>query len=68
MVVRTTASLTPSSGTYEPGDLVELLSGSLPLTVVDVCEDCGDVETAHMNSDGDIVFNTFPAICLELAS
>lgn len=62
-----TATLT-AHGTYEPGDIVELVTGSPHMVVVDVCEDCGEIETAYTDSDGDIVFNSFPAIALELAS
>lgn len=51
---------------FEPGDIVVLASGSPDLTVVDVC-DCGNVEVAYADSDGDIVFETFPGICLDLA-
>lgn len=55
-------------GQYEPGDIVVLITGSRSLTVVDVCGDCGNVEIAYTDSQGDIVFETLPAICLELAS
>lgn len=52
---------------YEPGDLVELIVGSPHMVVVDVCEDCGEVETVYTDSVGDITFNTFPAIVLQAA-
>lgn len=58
-------------GRYEPGDIVMLVSGGPDMTVVDVCEDCGEVEVAFFlfTSDGNCDFyqEAFPAICLELA-
>lgn len=59
-------------GRYEPGDIVTLVSGGPDMTVVDVCDDCGEVHVAFFlfTSDADCDFyqESFPAICLELAS
>lgn len=50
---------------FAPGELVELKSGSLPLTVLDFCDGCGEVEVAYTDSDGDIEIFTFPAAALK---
>lgn len=66
-MLRTVATLT-AHGQYEPGDIVELVVGSPHLVVLGICDDCGDVDTAYTDSEGNIQINAFPAICLELAS
>jgi uncharacterized protein YodC (DUF2158 family) len=66
-MTRTADTLRPPRSTYQPGDIVELVVGSPAMVVLDVCADCGEVETAYTDSDGDVVFNTFPAVVLELA-
>lgn len=63
-----TATVATPRANYEPGDIVELVTGSPAMVVVDVCPDCGDVETAYTDSEFDIIFNTFPAVALELAA
>ena len=64
--------LVTPNGTYEPGDIVQLISGGPDMTVLDVCVDCGEVEVAWFNIDeesGWTFFNeTFPSIALELAA
>lgn len=56
---------------YEPGDIVALVTGGPDMTVLGVCEGCGDVEVAWFNFDeeyGWTFYNEqFPAIALELA-
>lgn len=55
------------AATFQPGDEVELVSGSLNMTVIGTCPDCGNVEVAYANSKGNVVFHEFPAVCLTLA-
>lgn len=59
-------------GNYESGDIVSLISGGPDMTVLGVCEDCGEVEVAWFNYDEEFGFTfyneSFPAVCLELAS
>ncbi|MGH8466281.1 MAG: hypothetical protein ACRER5_19240 [Pseudomonas sp.] len=50
--------------TFVEGQVVELIIGGPAMQVVDVCEDCGEVEAVHVNSAGDLIFNTFPPECL----
>jgi hypothetical protein len=68
MTVKTAAGVAPFDGHYDVGDIVELVIGSAPMVVTNVCDHCGEVETVYCDSDGDIVFNTFDPIVLELAS
>jgi hypothetical protein len=68
MPLRTVASFTAGDGAFHPGDIVALVTGGPDMVVVSVCDDCGEVETVHTNSDDDIEFNTFPAVVLELAA
>lgn len=35
--------------TYEPGDIVQLLTGGPEMTVLDICDDCGDVGCGYFN-------------------
>lgn len=53
---------------YEPGDIVELVSGGPAMTVLDACQNCGDVEVAYATPKGRIEILTLPAIALELAA
>lgn len=55
-------------GSFRPGDQVTIVSGGPDMTVVSVCPDCGEVEAVYCDSQGDLIFNEFPPICLELAS
>jgi uncharacterized protein YodC (DUF2158 family) len=64
----TTPVINAAAGLYQPGDIVEIVTGGPHMVVIDVCTDCGEVEAAYTDSDGDVVFNTFPAIALELAA
>lgn len=50
--------------TFVPGQVVELIIGGPAMQVVDVCEDCGEVEAVYVDSVGDLIFNTFPPECL----
>lgn len=54
--------------TYEPGDIVELVTGSPAMVVLDACPGCGDVDVAYTTPKGKIEILTLPAITLELAS
>lgn len=50
--------------TYEAfveGEIVTLPIGGPALMVVETCDDCGEVETVHVDSDGDLSFNQWPA-------
>ena len=66
------ADLDAAIGHYEPGDIVNLVSGGPDMTVLGVCADCGEVEVAWFNIDeesGWTFFNeAFPSIALELAA
>lgn len=35
--------------TYEPGDVVKLITGGPDMTVLEVCDDCGDVGVGWFN-------------------
>lgn len=37
---------------YWPGDIVTLLTGSPPMTVLSACGDCGSVDVAFYDDDG----------------
>lgn len=71
MALRTTELAVPRSN-FEPGDIVELITGGPDMTVLHACNDCADVEVAWFNFDEDAgwVFGhqVFPAIALELAA
>lgn len=51
--------------TPAPGDLVELKSGGAALTVLDFCAECGEVDVAYTDSDGDIDILTLPSAALK---
>ena len=59
-------------GFYQPGDIVELISGGVEMTVVDTCNECGEVDVAFFifgdEGGAEFVRDSFPAICLDLAS
>lgn len=67
-----TTTIKIGTGTYEPGDIVALVTGGPDMTVLGACDDCGMVEVAWFNFDeefGWTFFNEpFPAIALELAA
>lgn len=50
----------PDYDIFVPGEIVTLPIGGPALLVVDVCEDCGEVETVHVDSDNDLAFNQWP--------
>ena len=52
--------------TFVEGQTVRLITGSSPLVIIDVCDDCGEVTVAYGTSDGDIDVLTVPAVALEL--
>lgn len=35
--------------TYEPGDVVKLITGGPEMTVLEICDDCGDVGCGWFN-------------------
>lgn len=35
--------------TYEPGDVVTLITGGPAMTVLEICDDCGDVGVGWFN-------------------
>ncbi len=49
---------------FASGEIVELKSGGLPLTVIGVCE-CGNVDVAYTDSEGDIDILTLPPAALK---
>lgn len=51
---------TPDYDVFVEGEVVLLKSGGPAMTVIDICEDCGDVTAAYRTSDGDIDVITFP--------
>ena len=67
-----TKTLSMPRSEYEPGDIVNIVSGGPDMTVLGTCADCGEVEVAWFNIDeesGWTFYNeTFPAIALELAA
>lgn len=58
---------TPPSGFYDAGDIVELVSGGPPMTVLGACHECGEVDVAYATPNGKVVLLSLPAIALELA-
>lgn len=54
----------------EPGDVVELVSGSLPMTVEGYCEGCGTVDVVWFSGTGDdgwvLMRDRLPAAALVL--
>lgn len=61
---RTTFKPTDFYETFVPGQVVELIIGGPAMQVVDVCDDCGEVEAVYVDSAGDLIFNSFPPECL----
>lgn len=51
---------------FVDGQVVRLLTGGPPMTVVEICEDCGGVTAAYCNSDGDIDVIELPAAAVRL--
>lgn len=45
------------------GALVRLKSGSPDLTVIDTCDECGDVDIAYSDGVG-VIYDTLPAAAL----
>jgi len=52
--------------TFATDQVVQLIIGGPPLLVVDVCGDCGEVETVYVDSVGDLIFNSFSSESLVL--
>lgn len=66
-----TRTLSMPRSEYEPGDIVTIVSGGPDMTVLGVCDDCGEVEVAFfLFTDEGCTFHNeaFPAVCLELAA
>ena len=61
-------ALRAQRGNYEPGDIVELVTGGPPMVVLDYCEHCGDVDVAYTTPKGKVDVLSLPAIALELAA
>lgn len=62
-----THNASPISDTYNTfveGQVVKLVLGGPDLVVIDVCDDCGEVEVAWIDSDQDISFGSFPTDAL----
>jgi hypothetical protein len=51
---------------FVEGQVVRLLTGSQPMTVIETCPDCGDVTVAYCNSDGDIDVLDLPPAAVRL--
>ncbi len=60
--------LTTPRSQYQPGDIVELVSGGPPMTVLDSCPSCGDVDVAYATPKGRVEILTLPSVTLELAA
>ncbi|MER9310085.1 YodC family protein [Mesorhizobium australicum] len=45
---------------FAVGDVVALVSGGPPLTVLSVCEECGDVEAAWFGPGSSLSIQTLP--------
>ena len=50
----------PDYDVFVEGEIVMLKSGGPEMTVIDVCEDCGDVTAAYGTSDFDVDVLTLP--------
>ena len=49
----------PDPDTFTIGDVVSLIVGGPDMVVISVCE-CGTVEVAWADSDGDVMVDVFP--------
>jgi len=59
----------PISDTYNTfieGQIVKLVIGGPNMVVLDVCNDCGDVDVAWVDPEGDISFGVFPDAALSV--
>lgn len=67
---RNTADYTPGAfdgAGFEVGDAVELLTGSPPMVVTDVCGDCGDVGVCWYDDHGGMQVAVLPTEALVYA-
>ena len=64
----TTRIIDAGNGLFEVGDIVELVTGSPHMVVLDACPACGDVDVVYTTPKGRVEILTLPAIALELAS
>lgn len=64
MTVTHNARIIDAYDVFVEGQIVRLLTGSPPMTVIDVCEDCGDLTVAYCNSSGDIDVLDLPAVAV----
>lgn len=63
----TTRNRQPIPDTYDAfveGELVMLKSGGPVMTVLGTCEDCGEIDVAYGNSQGDVDILGMPAEAL----
>lgn len=51
---------------FVEGQVVRLLTGGPPMTIIDVCDHCGDVTAAYCTSDGDLDVFDLPAVAVRL--
>jgi uncharacterized protein YodC (DUF2158 family) len=53
----------PDDDSFDIGDIVSLIVGGPDMVVISVCE-CGTVEVAWSDSDGDVCVDAFPVEAL----
>lgn len=49
---------------FVEGELVMLKSGGPVMTVIGYCDECGEVEAAYGDSEGNLQFHELPSACL----
>ncbi|UXN70910.1 hypothetical protein N8A98_06900 [Devosia neptuniae] len=49
---------------FVEGQVVRLLTGGPPMTVIDVCDCCGDVTATYCNSSGDLDVIELPSVAV----
>ncbi|MER9188661.1 DUF2158 domain-containing protein [Mesorhizobium australicum] len=55
-----TPAVEAAEDVFDVGDVVALVSGGPPLTVLSVCEECGDVEVAWFGPGSSLSIQTLP--------
>ncbi len=66
MVVTHNQRIIDAYDIFVEGQVVRLLTGGPPMTVIEVCEGCGDVTVAYTTSDGDIDVLDLPPVAVRI--
>lgn len=66
MTVTHNARIIDTYDVFVEGQVVRLLTGGPPMTIIDVCDCCGDVTAAYCTSDGDLDVIDLPAVAVRL--